>query len=123
LQEIAWHGRRDFNPPPPSNINNLTPKTVWTYRKSVDKFNRYYSLFGNGDDSTERRDMEEIEGWESHSTEPIIQKLMQTMFLLRLFDSEELMSANHTEIDVVSGALADTRIPKLINNSTYIYHK
>jgi len=48
---------------------------------------------------------------------------MQTMFLLRLFDSEELMSANHTEIDVVSGALADTRIPKLINNSKYIYHK
>ena len=67
--------------------------------------------------------MEEIEGWEQHSTEPIIQKLMQTMFLLRLFDSEELMSANHTENDVVSGALADTRITKLINNSTYIYHK
>ena len=31
-------GRWGLNPGPPSNINNLTPKTVWT---SVDKFNRY----------------------------------------------------------------------------------
>ena len=41
---------------------------MWTYRKSVYKFNRYYSSPGDGNDSTERRDMEEIEGCDPHPT-------------------------------------------------------
>ena len=57
------------------------------------EFNRYYSLPCNGNDSTERRDMEEIEGWEPHPTHPIIPRLMQTMFLWRLSDCEELVSS------------------------------
>ena len=43
-------------------------------RQNGDKFNRYYSLPGNGNDSIERRDLEEIEVWVPHSTHPIIPK-------------------------------------------------
>ena len=45
-------------------------------KQNADKFNRYYSLPGNGNDSTERRDMEGFEGWEPLPTHPIITKLL-----------------------------------------------
>ena len=58
LQGIVWRSRRDLNPRFPSNISNLAPKHV---RTIAYRFNLYYSLHGNGNDSTERRE------WESFS--------------------------------------------------------
>lgn len=45
--------------------------------------------------------MEEIEGCESHPTDPIIPKLMQTMIIFKLFECEELMSIKHTGDDEI----------------------
>ena len=54
------------------------------------------------------RDLEEIEGCESHHTDPIKPKLMQTMIIFKLFECEELMSIKHTGDDVFSSASAGT---------------
>ena len=58
-----WRGRRDLNPQLPSNISDLTPKTMqanadkaFECRQNADKFYLYYSLHGKGNDITETRE-------------------------------------------------------------------
>ena len=41
---------------------------IWFLRTKSEKFNRYYSLPGNGNDSTERRDVVENGKWKPHLT-------------------------------------------------------
>ena len=59
----------------PSKIKNLAPNTLRTITENLvfcgqnsEKFNRYYSLPVNGNDSTERRDVIENEKCKLHTT-------------------------------------------------------
>ena len=69
LQGIAWRGRRDLNLRLPSNISNLTPKTMQTNadkalecRQNADKFYLYYSLHGKGNYITETKEWGDLLG-------------------------------------------------------------
>ena len=68
-------GPRNSNPLHPSNINDLAPNTLRTITENLvfcgqnsEKFNRYYSLPVNGNDSTERKDVVENEKCNPHPT-------------------------------------------------------